>query len=315
MEVGKRSKLRSLGVTLVWLVVMGACGSRNALPGGLAVDEDNVVNGAGGNSSGSDANSARAAIATAVASTVGSTGMAASAQASVTSFGSSVSTSSGFSVSTGGFGGTPSCDFGDNVGGAAGEGGEAGVPFDPASCAINFCDMWAPREGNCANIQGAFYTYADDLNGGPSTAHITTSTTNLICVAGYVGQVIDGQYDVYWGAGFGMSLNQPEMNAERQPYDADYNGVTGFGFWFSESTFEGEVRFTVRSEDDHYCETVYPRGGYSEFSLANLTKGCWDPVGTPHDYSRLLSIEWHFVSNAAFSYSYEICLSGLTVYR
>jgi hypothetical protein len=314
VNVGKRNKVRSVGVTLAWLVVMGACGSRNALPGGLAVDDDGAVNGAGGNnSSGPGVDSAHTGFATTVASTVSaSTGMAASGPASVTSFGSSVSTGSGFGGSTTGFGGAPTCDFGDNAGG---EGGGAGVPVEPASCDINFCDGWAPREGNCADIQGAFYTYADELNGGPSSAYITTSTTNLICVAGYVGQVIDGQYDVYWGAGLGMNLNQPDITAERQPYDADYNGVTGFGFWFSYSTFEGEVRFTVRSEDDYYCETVRPGGGYSEFSLADLTKGCWSPVGTPHDYSRLMSIEWHFVSNSQAGYSFEICLSGLTAYR
>jgi len=298
-------------MTLTWLVVIGACGSRNQLPGGLAVDDDDgdVTDGVGGNtavgnSGGPDVNTARAAIGSAI-STVGdvSSGVISSTQANV-SFGSIGSTT--------GAGGSETCDFDDNAGG---EGGGAGAPDEPTSCEINFCNGWAPREGNCANIQGGFYTYADDVNGGASTAYFTSSTVNQVCVAGDVGVVIDGQYDVYWGAGFGMNLNQYENTGGGVPYDADYYGVTGFGFWLNGYFYDGELRFEVRGEDDYYCETVSPVGGYHEFSLADLIKGCWDPVGTPHDYSRLRSLEWHFVPNAQFSYYFDVCLSGLTVYR
>lgn len=66
--------------------------------------------------------------------------------------------------------------------------------------------------------------------------------------------------------------------------------------------------------DDIYCESVI-NTGYAQYSFVDLLKGCWDPVSTPHDYSRLTSIEWHFVSNAADAYRFDVCLSDLTVYR
>jgi len=325
-NVGKRARVWDAGAwfrgTLaLGFVLSGACGARNTLPGGLAIDDDTSGSGGGGqNAIGGPAS----AVVTGGFSTV-ATGAANSSFASGFG-GSGVSTtgitpSTGFSGVTSGVGAAPSCPTDstsggggmDSAAGAAGAAGEGGVPSEPTECPIPYCSGWVNKDGNCANIQGTFFTYSDQMNGGSSTI-TATSETDRFCVSGQVNRVVDGQYDVYWGAGFGLTLNQPGFNYPAEAYDAEQEDVVGFGFSV-DSLPIGELRFMVRAvNEDIYCQTVFTQG-YSEFRLADLIKGCWDPMSTPHDYSSLRSIEWHFVSNGSTPYTFALCLTDLTVYR
>lgn len=305
----------SRGTAVAGFVVIGACGSRNALPSGLVVDDDTsttVIGSSGPNTTGGPSGVTQAVSGQAVTVTVG---------AAVTTGGSFVGgLTSG--VTTGmipatatdggsiGVGGSPSCYPPDNFGG---QGGEGGAPSEIEQCPIPYCDGWAPGDANCANIQGAFYLFNDQESGGSSTIYAAPGTGgNQICVGGYVNQLLDSRYDVYWGAGFGMNLNQPAVDRPREPYDAEAASVVGFGFYVDALPY-GELRFMVRG-DEFYCSRVLTTG-YSEYLLADLIKGCWEPTSTPHDYSGLLSIEWHFVSNGQTSYDFSVCMSNLTVYR
>ncbi|HEY6724691.1 MAG TPA: hypothetical protein VI197_11700 [Polyangiaceae bacterium] len=305
---------------IVGFVVIGACGSRNALPGSLVVDDDTNAN----------TNSINTGPASAVATSGGPPGVthtgsqAVTVAGPVTTGGSFVAgPTSGFTgVTTGmipatttdggsiGVGGSPSC-YPDSIGG--GQGGEGGAPSELEQCPIPYCDGWAPRDANCADIQGSFYLFHDQESGGGSTIYAAPGTGgNQICVDGHVNQVFDSRYDVYWGAGFGMSLNQPAIDRPPEPYDAEAASVVGFGFHVDTLPY-GELRFTVRG-DDFYCTQVLT-SGYSEYMLADLIKGCWEPNTTPPDYSGLMSIEWHLVANAQSSYSFSVCMNNLTVYR
>lgn len=319
---GSNAAAWSRGVVAAGLVVVGACGSRNALPGGLVVDDDTTNAGFGSGGPGTTGGPSGVTH-TAVGQAAGQV----SGQAVTVTVGAAVTTGGSFvggptsglttgvipTTSTGGgsigVGGSPSC-YPDSAGG---QGGEAGAPSEVEQCPIPYCDGWAPADANCANIQGSFYLFHDQESGGSSTIYAAPGTGgNQICVAGYVNQVLGSQYDVYWGAGFGMSLNQPAIDQAPEPYDAEAASVVGFGFYVNALPY-GELRFTVRGED-FYCTQVLSTG-YSEYLLADLTKGCWELDSTPHDYSGLMSIEWHFVSNGQTSYDFSVCMSNLTVYR
>lgn len=199
------------------------------------------------------------------------------------------------------------------MGGDAGRGGEGGVPGDVQVCPIPFCYGWARKDTNCAEIQGSFFTYDDRESGGSSYIFTSLVENDRICASGEVNQVLNGQYGVYWGAGFGMHLNQVGFGYPPLVYDAEQHDVTGFGFSVDALPVDGELRFIVQG-DDIYCTSVITTG-YAEYSLADLVKGCWDPLSTPHDYSRLTAIEWHFVSNGSNGYAFNVCLSDLSVYR
>lgn len=327
--MGKRFSRRNLGwsggIAVAGLVVMGACGSRNALPGGVVVDD-------GTNNTTQLGSAAQATSGGPAAGTVSGQAVTVTVGAAVTTGGSFVAgpTSGGVTGVTGmatgvttgmvpgtstdgsiGVGGSPSCTPPDNFGGA---GGEGGAPSELEWCSLQYCDGWAPADANCANIQGAFYLFSDQESGGVSTIYAEAGEhRNQICVQGYVNQVVDSRYDVYWGAGFGMSLNQPAVDEPPEPYDAEAANVVGFGFFVDGLPYDGELRFTVRG-DQFYCTRVLT-SGFSEYMLADLVKGCWEPDTTPHDYSGLMAIEWHFVSNAGTGYGFEMCMNTLTVYR
>jgi len=308
------------GTFALGLALSGACGARNQLPGGLAIDDD-TSSGGGQNSSGPNTTSTVVSvsnISTAAANSSFVSGIGVSSVSGVSGVSTTgITPASGFSGIATGVGAAPSCPTDSTGGGgmdsAAGAGGEAGVPNEPTQCPLPYCNGWVNEDGNCANIQGTFFTYSDQLNGGSSTIS-ASSSTDRFCVSGQVNQVLNGQYDVYWGAGFGLTLNQPGFNYPGEPYNAEEEAVVGFGFSVDALPI-GELRFMVRTaNDDIYCETVFTQG-YSEYRLADLIKGCWDPMSTPHDYSSLMSIEWHFVSNAATPYTFGLCLTDLTVYR
>lgn len=297
------------GVAIAGLITVAACGSRNSLPGGVAAGDDSTAGvGSGGHNN-------NAGIVTAQAVSAVSTGSAVSVGVSVTgSGGVGVTTGSIPSTTTTGVttgtGGAPPCLGPGNV---AGQGGEGGASSDTEMCPMPFCYGWVHKDANCAAIQGSFFFYSDQESGGSSYI-LSSLQNNLVCVAGEVGRVLDGQYGMYWGAGFGMNLNQSGFGYPAEYYDAEQQGVAGFGFSVDALPAGGELRFMVRGDGDLYCTSVITTG-YTHYSLADLVKGCWDPASTPHEYSRLTSIEWHFVSNADTSYNFDVCLSELTVYR
>lgn len=318
-NVGKHSSFGnasawSRGVAVVSLVALGACGSRSQLKGDQAAEEDSTIAGSGGqnssNSTGSGTPQGFSATSTPSAASI-VTGFSTSA---ITT-GSIPNTTFG---STTGAGAAPTCpetgtDGGiGGIGGNAGGGGEGGAPSDEQLCPVPFCSGWVHKDANCAEIQGSFFAYDDRESGGSSYIYTSLVENHRICALGEVNQVINGQYGVYWGAGFGLYLNQPGFSYLPEIYNAEEHDVTGFGFSVDALPVNGELRFIVRG-DDIYCTSVIT-SGYAEYSLADLVKGCWDPVSTPHDYSRLTSIEWHFVSNGSNAYGFEVCLTDLSVY-
>ena len=312
-NVGKYSvwdaNVWSRGVVVAGLVAVSACGSRSQLKGTNGTDDDGTVAGSGGQGNSGGIVTAQAA------STVAGVSVVTGPSSAAITTGSIPNTTFGVTSTTGvttGVGGAPPCLEPFEPPNLGGYGGEGGAPSDVEMCPIPFCNGWAHKDANCAEIQGSFFFYDDQYSGGSS--YITSNTDNQrVCVLGQVNEVIDGQYGVYWGAGFGMHLNQPGFGYYPEIYDAEQHGVTGFGFSVDALPVGGELRFIVRG-DDVYCTSVI-NTGYAQYSLADLTKGCWDPVSTPHDYSRLTSIEWHFVSNGSNAYDFDVCVSDLTVYR
>lgn len=322
--MGKRARVWDAGVWLrgalaLGLALSGACGARNQLPGSLAIDDDTTtVNGFGGQNNSGPANSFVSGNVTTVSTNSVATGFSGSAVSTTANMPfTAVSGVTGPGMSTG-VGAAPSCPPDNNGGGGgmdnvAGMAGEGGASSEPTQCPLPYCNGWVNENGNCASIQGEFFTYSDQMSGGSSTI-TASSETDRFCVSGQINKVLDGQYDVYWGAGFGLTLNQPGFPYPAEPYNAYEHEVVGFGFSVDALPI-GELRFMVRgANDDIYCEAVLTQG-YSEFRLADLIKGCWDPMSTPHDYSSLMSIEWHFVSNGTTPYTYALCLTDLTVYR
>lgn len=227
---------------------------------------------------------------------------------------SGMTTGTAVTSGTTGFGGSPACMLPENVAGQAGQAGQGGETAMHEPCAVPFCDLWAPGYANCAGIQGGFYLFSDQSSGADSTIYVDPSGTggNRICVGGVIGQVFDQQYDVYWGAGFGLNLNQLDANGPAEPYDIEGHRVVGFGFRISQLPPGGQLRFALIGSD-MYCETI-AQPGYTDYRLDDLTKGCWSPDPTPHDYSDIRAIEWHIVANETSAYAYGFCLDELMVY-
>ena len=198
-------------------------------------------------------------------------------------------------------------------GGSHGAGGSAGGSSD---CALEILD--GTLSSQCSALFGYFYTYVDDGYSSIAPSVYGPSTTGSVCAQGSAAQVLDEQYDVYWGAGVGVALNA-EIDGVSTPYDAASEGVTGFAFNLTGAPVNGAIRFDVhvQGQDTIYCTPafVYVQEGYNEVLLADLVDNCWEPGSTNPDPSQLANLQWQVVTNTASAFDYDFCISDLVALK
>ncbi len=135
--------------------------------------------------------------------------------------------------------------------------GPAAAPAGPVTCTNADTSTlpidetgWVARECNNAGIQGAFYCYDDGVNPSgctPETAPYVPGSG--MCLQGSTTEDPDF---VAWGAGIGLSLNDPgEMDptgAGKGPFDATANGLLGFSILITGDTGGLPIRVQFTKE-------------------------------------------------------------------
>ncbi len=183
-------------------------------------------------------------------------------------------------------------------------------PGAEAHEAISISGAWAPLDGNSVGIQGALYSFAD--MGGSSVDPMPKACGAEVCLAGVAGQVIGGEFGTTWGAAMGMTLFQEEGSSTQVPYDAQANGVTGFGFWITGLPPNNIMRFQVDDANGGYCADL--KEGWNEFTFDQLNFDCWmpEPSGVHPDPTQLLALDWFISTREEAAQDFNFCVSNLT---
>jgi hypothetical protein len=179
---------------------------------------------------------------------------------------------------------------------------------------------WVSRDSNCAGIQGLYWTVSDTYS--TITPAESADISMPACLQGTLAQAVDGDFDTYWGASLGLTLNQPGPTTERLVYDATAAGVSGFRFVISGDNppAPGRLRFSIIAADEQiYCVPLASgssTNGRYEISFDQLRRSCWDTDSTtPLDPSRILVAQFSLVTSSADAPSYSFCIESVNVIR
>jgi hypothetical protein len=181
---------------------------------------------------------------------------------------------------------------------------------------LNPMNGWVARMDNEAGIQGAFYTFNDNEDGGDFVINPATYETAgaTICADGTAEAVLNMEYAVYWGGAVGFNLNQEEGSDTAMAYDATANGVTGFGFDISTLPVGGQLRFNVLvsgEPENNYCALITATAG-NEFRWEDLKLSCWAAMPTTPDPTKIEAVHWQIVTNENAPYDFNFCVSNIT---
>ena len=197
--------------------------------------------------------------------------------------------------------------------GSSSDGRSGGASAD--DCALEILDGSLSAE--CSTLFGYFYTYVDEGYSTIEPGEYGAGTTGSVCASGSAAQVLDDQYDTYWGAGVGVILD-PEIDGVSTPYDAAGESVEGFAFSLSGAPTGGAIRFDVHTQADDtiYCTPfVYVQEGYNEVLFADLVSDCWDPGSVMPDISQISNLQWQVVTNTQGAFDFDFCVSNLVALK
>ena len=206
----------------------------------------------------------------------------------------------------------------EGSGGATSTGTGTTGPSPYTGIAINPMNGWVSRMDNAASIQGAFYTFDDNEDGGTFEINPETYETYGpdICADGMAEQVMNMEFSTFWGGAIGFNLNQEEGSDTAMPYDATANGVTGFAFDIGPLPIGGELRFNVLvagEPDNNYCKRITAETGMAnEFRWSDLQLNCWAAEPVNPDATKIEAVHWQIVTNQSAAYPYDFCVSNIT---
>lgn len=176
-------------------------------------------------------------------------------------------------------------------------------------------NSWVPNSSNGVGIQGAFFTYGDG-SGRTEIAEDPQASTTGFCVAGESGQVIGGDFGGTWGAVAALNLRQAVGVDTAGAYDAQTNGVVGFGFDIVGST-GGQLRFVSKQFNVHdgFCQTTQiadcGEGCSVEVMIEDMTQNCWEAGGVAPRVSEMSAIEWQITTSEAGPTPFSYCIENL----
>jgi len=178
---------------------------------------------------------------------------------------------------------------------------------------------------NEVGIQGYFYTFNDNAEGGNTTIQpedFAASTGSTICATGVGAQVVNGAdgapaYGTYWGGGIGLNLSDAGGGAMPGPWARgkvvgfSFN-VTGTGvppagqFRFKATFFEGAAVNT------DYC--VNATTGANTIMLSSVVNECYQGgAGAPAlaATAQLQALQWQVATVTTATTPFNFCIENL----
>jgi hypothetical protein len=225
-----------------------------------------------------------------------------------------------------------------------GSSGGAGDPLVPS--ADGFFDGT-----NKAGIMGAWYSYGDWYNptagmgdcavkGNYTAAQCSSITTPVpgdpftntggsMCTTGTVAKVIDMMYSAIWGAGIGFDLNNAGTDdggtGGKLPWDATAHNVTGFSFHIDMPPTGGQMRVefptsaAIGTTDINAAYwggatanlSPFTKAGDYSFHFTDIGGPMYLTSPMPFDKTKILSMQFHVVSNTSSTIPFQYCISNL----
>jgi hypothetical protein len=180
--------------------------------------------------------------------------------------------------------------------------------------------------GDCA-VKGMYPAETCSSITMPIPGEVFTNTGGKMCTTGTAAKVIDMNYSAIWGTGIGFDTNNggADVGGTKMPWDAVANGITGLQFEIDTPPTGGQMR--VEFPTSVIAGTTDINAAYWGGATANLspfTKGGtyafhWKDVGgpmyltspTPFDASKILSVQFHVVTNTSSTIPFSYCISNV----
>jgi hypothetical protein len=209
-----------------------------------------------------------------------------------------------------------------------GAAGSTGMPPTPGAIPTGTGLALTPAAGfiagasNEVGIQGYFYTFDDNADGGNSTIlpeDFAMAAGSTICANGTAAQVVNGAdgmpaYGTYWGAGIGLNLADPGTN---MPGPWSRGKVVGFSFNVTGTGVPpaGQFRFKANFYDgtainNDYC--VNATTGANTFMLNQIVNACYTPGGAPLTATaQLQALQWQVATVTDAPTPFNYCIENL----
>ncbi len=154
--------------------------------------------------------------------------------------------------------------------------GDPGIPIDE--------DGYFPSSSNVMGFQGAWYCFADTVNETTCVegeAPWDTASTAMCLTGKTTVRTEEEGYD-NWGAGIGASLN--DQGGDKEDFDADAKGITGFKFTITGDLGDAVLKFKVprSTKDGDSPPEVDAKVGQNTVQFDDLAPPDWDEF-TPSD--------------------------------
>lgn len=224
-------------------------------------------------------------------------------------------------------GGAPVTAMGGTGGApAAGMGGGSGtIPIGVGTVITPDAMGWVAGAMNQFGIQGSFYTFNDNMDGGTSTISATPDFTGgRVCVTGSGAAVpVDpvtmmGSYGTHWGAGVGFNLADPGNMTG--PGDWNRGTVIGFTFNITGTQIPPGTQFRFGAAPvvggqavPNYCTPGIVMGA-NRIEFNNIFLECYNtPPGAPIPATAPLeSIQWQVSTVTVTPTPFNFCIENLT---
>ncbi len=220
-----------------------------------------------------------------------------------------------------GNGGTPSSG---GTGGAAGNSGHAGSPDVVGVCSIAADpDGWVRADSNDCGVRGPWYSYSDCTTSPENcTENLTPAEDEpfapdggRMCTGGTTTPISNAEdFDVIWGAGIGLSLNQAASDAPRGTIGELPQTLIGFSFSVVGTTVPAELRIlfpTPITERIEHFETITSGAGVYEVTFDGLAQGDWVTSPTQLDSTEVTAIQFHVPAKTDEAVPFDYCIENL----
>jgi hypothetical protein len=189
--------------------------------------------------------------------------------------------------------------------------------------------------GDCA-VKGGFTVDQCSAITTPAPGQPFAKTASGMCTAGTVAKVIpmagstSPDYSDVWGAGVGFDMNNGGTDdggtGAKLPYDATAHGVTGFSFHIDTPPTGGQMRVefptaavvgTTDINSAYYGGATanlspFTKGGDVTFHFKDVGGPMYLTSPMPFDATKILSMQFHVVSNTSSTIPFQYCISNLT---
>lgn len=170
---------------------------------------------------------------------------------------------------------------------------------------------WFPANSNQSCFQGSWYCFDDGVYDTTCVKNEPPwdETKMAMCITGDTVEREEPDDYTAWGAGIGASLN--DQDGDKEPFDADEAGITGFKFTVSGDLDGATLLFLIptktTSEDGppEYTAKI----GVNTVSFDDVVQPDWAGTKGPNT-KKLYELKWQIKGGDTTS-SYNFCISDL----